>query len=75
MVINEIKQINDFIEQVEALARQCAGSDAELDDFLSQLANSLGPAARQLLHRLVEERRTLRLKRAGTLEQIGRAHV
>jgi transcriptional regulator with GAF, ATPase, and Fis domain len=70
METREIKQEIDFMKQIEVLARQCAGSDAELDDFLSELANCLGLAARQLLHRLVEERRTLRRKRAGLNDAI-----
>jgi len=70
MVNDEIKQEYDLKERIEIMARRCAGSDAELDDFLAELANVLGPAARQLLHRLVEERRTLRLKRAGLNDAI-----
>jgi len=56
MVNDEIKQEYDLKERIEIMARRCAGSDAELDDFLAELANVLGPAARQLLHRLVEIR-------------------
>jgi len=67
---NSIKQNYDLFERIELLAGQCTGSDAELDDFLSELANHLGPAARHLLLRLAEERRTARLKRAGLNEAI-----
>ncbi|MCU0933922.1 MAG: sigma-54 dependent transcriptional regulator [Thiobacillaceae bacterium] len=70
METNSIKQINDLFARIELLAGQCTGSDAELDDFLSELANHLGPAARHLLLRLAEERRTARLKRAGLNEAI-----
>ncbi|KAF0102349.1 MAG: transcriptional regulator containing GAF AAA-type ATPase and DNA binding domain [bacterium] len=67
---HSLKQINDLFERIELLAGQCTGSDAELDDFLAELANHLGPAARHLLLRLAEERRTARLKRAGLNEAI-----
>jgi len=65
-----IKQEIDFLQRIDQLAAQCSGSDAELDDFLAELAAGLGPAARQLLRRLGEERRTQRLKRAGLNEAI-----
>ena len=61
---------NDEMERLEGLADACAGNDAGLDDFLVALAEGLGPAARQLIHRLAEERRSLRLKRAGLNEAI-----
>lgn len=65
-----MEQDGDFIAQFESLAGQCSGNDADLDDFLGELANRLGPAARHLLLRVAEERRTLRLKRAGLNEAI-----
>ena len=61
---------NDEMERIEGLAEACAGNDSGLDDFLAALAEGLGPAARQLIHRLAEERRSLRVKRPGLNEAI-----
>lgn len=61
---------NHEIKQLEALAEACAGNEAGLEDFLTKLGGYLGPAARQLMHRLAEERRSLRLKRPGLNEAI-----
>lgn len=70
MVPNEIKQNSDGVGELEALAAQCAGSDSGIEDFLAELGNTLGPGARQLLMRLIEERNAFRLKRAGLNEAI-----
>jgi transcriptional regulator with GAF, ATPase, and Fis domain len=70
MDINEIKQNPGDMKELEALAAQCAGSDEGVGDFLAKLGNTLGPGARQLVMRLIEERNTFRLKRAGLNEAI-----
>ncbi len=70
MDINEIKQISPESNELEALAAQCTGSDSAIEDFLSELGNNLGPGARQLVMRLIEERNTFRIKRAGLNEAI-----
>ena len=63
-------QIYDDIQRFETLAEQCADSESGLEDFLTELGNALGPAARQVIHRLAEERRALRVKRPGLNEAI-----
>ena len=70
MDANEIKQNLDGLRRLEDVAEQVAGNEAQIDDFLLELGNSLGPAARQLIMRLGEERITFRLKRAGLNEAI-----
>lgn len=70
MASNEIKRNSSDIKELEALAVQCTGSDSAIEDFLAELGNSLGPGARQLVMRLIEERNTFRLKRAGLNEAI-----
>ncbi|OYY92785.1 MAG: Fis family transcriptional regulator [Hydrogenophilales bacterium 28-61-23] len=70
MDINEIKQIPDGVRVLEELAAQCNGSDLGVEDFLVELGNMLGPGARQLVMRLIEERNTTRQKRAGLNEDI-----
>jgi transcriptional regulator with GAF, ATPase, and Fis domain len=70
MVANEIKQNLDGLRRLEDAAEQSAGNETQIDDFLHELGNILGPAARQLILRLGEERKTFRLKRAGLNEAI-----
>jgi transcriptional regulator with GAF, ATPase, and Fis domain len=70
MAVNKIKQIPDGVSELEALAAQCTGSDSAIDDFLADLEGRLGPAARQLVMRLIEERNAFRLKRAGLNDAI-----
>jgi len=67
---DEIKRNSVTLATLEALAAQCIGSDAGIEDFLAELGNTLGPGARQLLMRLGEERNTFRRKRAGLNEAI-----
>jgi len=70
MTNNEIKQNQSNMTELEALAAQCSGNDSGIEDFLAELGNTLGPGARQLVMRLIEERNTFRLKRAGLNEAI-----
>lgn len=70
MDVYEIKQNSGGLTELEALAAQCTGSDSAIEDFLAELGNSLGPGARQLVMRLIEERNAFRLKRAGLNEAI-----
>ena len=70
MAINEIKQNSECLRSLEDLAEQSAGNEAQIDDFLLELGKNLGPAARQLILRLGEERKSFRLKRAGLNEAI-----
>lgn len=70
MAIDEIRQKVADLAELETLAAQCGGNDAGITDFLSELGARLGPSARQLLMRLIEERNTFRLKRAGLNEAI-----
>ena len=70
MAINEIKQNLNDLSRLEELAEQGAVNEAQIDDFLVELSKNLGPAARQLILRLGEERKTFRLKRAGLNEAI-----
>ena len=70
MAIDEIRQKLANEAELETLAVQCGGNEAGINDFLSELAARLGPSARQLLMRLIEERNTFRLKRAGLNEAI-----
>jgi len=70
MAFNEIKQNSSDINELEALAVQCAGSDSAIEDFLAELGTMLGPGARQLVMRLIEERNTFRRKRVGLNEAI-----
>jgi transcriptional regulator with GAF, ATPase, and Fis domain len=70
MAVSKIKQTPDGVSELEALAAQCTGSDSAIDDFLADLEGRLGPAARQLVMRLIEERNAFRLKRAGLNDAI-----
>jgi hydrogenase-4 transcriptional activator len=65
-----IKRNNDEMDRLELLAAECAGNESGLEDFLTELGNSLGPSARHLIQRLLEERRSLRIKRPGLNEAI-----
>lgn len=56
--------------ELESLAEQCGGDDTGLEEFLGALCRNLGPAARHLIQRLQEERRSLRLKRPGLNDAI-----
>ena len=67
---DDIKQFFIEMQNIETLAEQCVGDEANVDAFLSALGNLVGPNARQVLQRLGEERRTLRLRRAGLNEAI-----
>jgi hydrogenase-4 transcriptional activator len=67
---DEIKQFSDVIPKLEQLAAQTAGSEAGIEAFLIELADALGPAARQIVMRLLEDRKTLRIKRGGLNEVI-----
>ncbi len=55
---------------LEALAIESSFSDSNLDDFLAALAEKLGPEARKLLVKVVDERLALRQKRSGLSETI-----
>ncbi len=66
----EIKRIFDAIAALKAQAAQWTGDEADLESFLSGLGDLLGPAARPLVHRLIEERRGWRFKRPGLNEAI-----
>ncbi|MDP2787383.1 MAG: sigma-54 dependent transcriptional regulator [Pseudomonadota bacterium] len=70
MASDEIKQNSGDMKALEALAVQCTGSDSGIEDFLAELGNTLGPGARQLVMRLIEERTAFRIKRAGLNEAI-----
>ncbi len=66
----QIEQNPKALERLEILARQSADDESALEQFLATLEEGLGPAARQLIQRLLAERRGLRLKRAGLNEAI-----
>lgn len=66
----EMKPDAGAIARLESMAGAWTGGESELENFLLELGNALGPASRQILHRLLEERRTLRVKRAGLNEAI-----
>jgi transcriptional regulator with GAF, ATPase, and Fis domain len=70
MPSDEIKRKLDETGRLDAMAVQCADNESGLEDFLSELGNALGPASRQLIKRLLEERRSLRIKRPGLNEAI-----
>ncbi|MCM8595341.1 sigma-54-dependent Fis family transcriptional regulator [Accumulibacter sp.] len=53
------------LSALEAIAEQCGRDDSGIEEFLGELCRNLGPAGRQLIMRLLEERRSLRFKRAG----------
>jgi transcriptional regulator with GAF, ATPase, and Fis domain len=65
-----MKQISDELERLETLAELCAGNESSVEDFLTELGHTLGPASRLVIQRLTEERRTLRVKRPGLNEAI-----
>jgi transcriptional regulator with GAF, ATPase, and Fis domain len=67
---DEIKQLSGVITKLEQLAAQTAGSEAGIEVFLTELADSLGPAARQIVKRLLEDRQASRIKRGGLNEVI-----
>ncbi len=66
----EIRLDADVLDRLEAMAGAWTGGETELENFLGELGQALGPASRRILHRLLEERRTLRLKRTGLNEVI-----
>lgn len=70
MAINEIKRISDAIPKLEQLAAQTGGSEAGIEAFMIELADALGPAARQIVRRLLEDRQAVRFKRGGLNEII-----
>lgn len=70
MKSDEIKRNQDVLSRLEVLAAQSAGSEAGVEAFMTELADALGPGARRILKGLLEERKTLRLKRAGLNEVI-----
>ena len=67
---DEMKQFSRALAELDAAAEGWSGDEAELENFLSRLAELLGSPSRLLLHRLAEERRGARLKRAGLNEAI-----
>ena len=67
---DDMKQMLASIAEAESLAAAWDGSDPALEAFLLALDDALGPASRQILHRLLEERRTQRVKRTGLNEAI-----
>jgi len=70
MINDEMKQISDAIPKLEQLAAQTDGSEAGIEAFMIELADALGPAARQIIRRLLEDRQALRIKRGGLNEVI-----
>ena len=66
----DLKPDTGAFARLESMAGAWTGGESELENFLLELGNALGPASRQILHRLLEERRTLRIKRAGLNEAI-----
>lgn len=67
---DDISRIIDPRGLLDALAEQCGGDNSGLDEFFAELCRNLGPAARHLIQRLQEERRSLRLKRPGLNDAI-----
>jgi transcriptional regulator with GAF, ATPase, and Fis domain len=72
---DEISPENSSADLLELLAQQCDSDDTGLEAFFGELCKSLKPAARQLVHRLQEERRLQRVKRAGLNDTIVGADV
>jgi transcriptional regulator with GAF, ATPase, and Fis domain len=72
---DEISLENSSADLLESLAQQCDSDDTGLEAFFGELCKSLKPAARQLVHRLQEERRLQRVKRAGLNDTIVGADV
>jgi transcriptional regulator with GAF, ATPase, and Fis domain len=70
MADKDMKQSSANLAELETLAAQSAGGESGMDEFLADLAGRLGPAARQLVMRLIEERNAIRLRRAGLNEAI-----
>jgi transcriptional regulator with GAF, ATPase, and Fis domain len=70
MKSDEIKRNWLDIDELEDLATQSTGGESGIEDFLGELAHRLGPHARQLVMRLIEERKTFRRKRVGLDEAI-----
>jgi transcriptional regulator with GAF, ATPase, and Fis domain len=66
----QVRHDSTALDELEILAADVGGDASAIDDFLADLAGRLGPAARQMVLRLVEERSATRLRRAGLNDDI-----